>query len=578
MINLKNIPQKPGCYLYFNKDNVVIYVGKAKNLKKRVSSYFIKSQNFKTEKLISEIEKVETIITNNEKESLLLEQNLIKKYSPRFNVLLNDDKRYPYIAITNEKDPKYVYIRKNNHKYKNVFGPFPSGSNARQILETLETLIPLRRCKGNLGKPCLYFQIDECSGACFKDVSEDYYKEQIKKIKNFFKGDTEFVKKRLFEKISVSANNLQFEQAKRYKEILDHIDFLVGTQNVELQEKINRHVINFYQDENNICISVLFYLNGKLSFKEQEIFPNNFQSLEETLESFIFQFYEKNTQPDLLNLPEQFNNLYVLEELKLKFDNKTKISKKLLDLCKENSKEFLYSKKTINDSYDVLLDMQKSFDLNKYPNHIEVFDIANIGKEFVTGGVVVFKNGKPIKNEFRAYKIEIEQGDDFHRMQNVIYRRYQKSLMEKRILPDLIIVDGGKIQFNAAMSQLNELNLNINVIGLVKNNKHKTEKGINYLGHEVDIKKNKRLFNFLAAMQERVHEYTISVFRFKKESAIKKDMLYEVKGLGPKQILKIRNKFPDNNSLFSANIDLIKEMITNKNTLDNLIEFIKRNK
>ncbi|AUM62458.1 excinuclease ABC subunit UvrC [Spiroplasma monobiae] len=564
---VKNLPEKPGCYLYKNKDNKIIYVGKAKNLKKRVSSYFNKAHNFKTTQLVRDIVDIETIVTDNEKESLILEQNLIKKYRPRYNIVLNDDKKYPYIAITKEKDPVYVYTRNFDNKNQISFGPLPDGTSARNILKTLERIYPLRRCKGNLGKPCIHFHIDQCSGACFREVDPKFYDDQINNVKNFFNRTNEDFKNKLEEKMFIASDNLQFEEAQRIKDIISHLNFSVTEQFVDFNDNLNRDVFNFFETEEYIAYVVLFYRSGKLILKDQIIVKNKSQDPKALFENFIMQIYAKNMLPDFIVIPKELENT----SLKLLFKDKITYGNdegnlKVLELAKNNAKEFIRqeemykSQKSI--SKEELLDkLQKTLKLPKYPYHIEMFDVANILDEFVTGAMVVFKGGQPSFNDFRKYNIIIDEKGDFQRMQNMIYRRYQKDLNQEINLPDLIIMDGGKIQVHAAKSQLELLDLDIPIIGLVKNDKHKTEYILDTNEQEIRLDKSSEEFKFLELVQNRVHNYAISSFRKKQAKSFSKDDLSSIKGIGEKMIIKINHSYPSRNDFYNASHEEIKKIV-----------------
>ncbi|AGR41916.1 excinuclease ABC subunit UvrC [Spiroplasma diminutum] len=570
---VKNLPEKPGCYLYKNKDNKIIYVGKAKNLKKRVSSYFNKAHNFKTTQLVRDIVDIETIITENEKESLILEQNLIKKYRPRYNIVLNDDKKYPYIAITKEKDPQYLYTRNYDNKSQISFGPLPDGTNARNILKTLERIYPLRRCKGNLGKPCIHFHIDQCSGACFKNVESIYYENQIENVKNFFNRTNDDFKNKLEEKMFIASDNLQFEEAQRIKDIINHLNFSAVEQFVDFNDNLNRDVFNYYSTEEYICFVVLFYRSGKLILKDQIIIKNKVEDIDSLFENFIMQIYSKNMLPDYIVIPQNLRNT----NLNLLFKDKIaygvdEASLRILELAKNNATEYirqeeLYKNQKSISKEELLNKLQKVLKLPKYPYHIEMFDVANILDEFVTGAMVVFKGGQPSFNDFRKYNIIIEEKGDFQRMQNMVYRRYQKDIAENNNLPDLIIMDGGKIQVHAAKSQLDILDLNIPVIGLVKNDKHKTEYIFDLGENEIILDKTNEVFRFLESIQNRVHNYAISSFRKKHAKSFTKDDLSSIKGVGEKMIIKINKSYPSRIDFYNASDEDILKIVKKEDIL-----------
>lgn len=519
MIDLKNISEKPGCYLYLNNEGKIIYVGKAKNLKKRISQYFLKSQNFKTSKLVSEISDVKTMICNSEKEALLLEETLIKTHKPRYNIVLNDDKSYPYISITKSDDPQYEYHRNyKSKKYQATFGPFPEGTSARRILNILQSIYPLKRCKGKPGVPCIYYHIDQCLGGCFKEVPKEVYDKQIKKIKDFFKGKTENVENILVERMNKAAANLQFEQAQKIKEMISHIGFFVQKQTVLLKESKDRHVINFYANDTHIVFTILFYLGGKFQHTFQESYELNGQELDDAFESFITQFYSKNLKPDIVTIPTE----YVTESLIELFGINNKVStveKELLKLAKTNSEEF-YNSNRDSINHNTLIELQQMIGMKKYPHTIEIFDIANLSNDVVIGAMVVYKNNVPSKKDFRKWNIDLEEKGDYNRMKDVLYRRYQKKLMNNSEFPDLIIVDGGIIQVNAAKEILKDLELDIFVIGLQKNNHHKTDTIVISENIMIKLDYKTNLYKVLYSFQERVHNFAITNYRNKHEKNI----------------------------------------------------------
>ncbi|AUF83697.1 excinuclease ABC subunit C [Mesoplasma syrphidae] len=578
---IKNLPDKPGCYIYYNKENQVIYVGKAKRLKRRVASYFNRAHNIKTTRLVREITNLDYFVVNNEKEALVLEENLIKKYRPRFNVLLNDDKSYPYIIITNESDPQYKYIRKYDKKALRSYGPLPQGSNAREILITLKRLFPLRRCKGNLNKPCLYYHINQCSGACFKVVDYSYYQHQIRKVDKFFKGDVKEVENSLKQKMQAAADNLQFEEAQRIKEQLNSLNFITTKQTVELRDDKNRDVITYLIDDDKIVFVTLFYRLGKLLFKDEHIQDYYEQDTSELLSNYINQIYDRNMLPNQIIIPQEMDFENLRENIKsISTHPLANIEKTLLELAENNAKETMIKTKLNSQSFannEVLLleELQSILGLEKYPYHIEMFDISNIGNEFVTGSCVVYKDGKPSRNDFRKYNIEIEQPSDYERLKNMIYRRYQKALVEKRDFPDLIIMDGGIIQVHAAKEQIELLNLKIPVIGLVKDNYHKTEYLLDTDENKIVIKSNVKLYNFLASIQLRVDEYAKSGFRKKQNTSFLRSEFESIPGMGKKRLQELFKGFNTISDMKAATSEELNKVLKNKKLTSQLMDYLQ---
>ncbi|UKS54292.1 excinuclease ABC subunit UvrC [Mycoplasma feriruminatoris] len=569
------LTNKPGCYLFLNKEKQVIYVGKAKNLKKRVSTYFNKAYNIKTTRLIREIADLKYFIVDNEKESLLLEKNLIKKYHPKYNVLLNDDKTYPYIIITNQKDPMYKYVRKYDKKALKNYGPLPIGSNARNILLTLQRLFPLRMCKGDLKKPCLYYHLNQCSGACFKEVDPSYYENQIKQVDKFFKGDINQVKQTLINQMQKASDNLQFEQAKRIKDQITSLDFITAKQNVDIVTNKNIDVVNYEINQDKICFVMLFYRLGQLTYKDEYIQDYEGQNLSELFNSYLQQIYQKNIYPDVLLIPNEIE-LLDLDENLLEFSSYSldKQNDVFVKLAKQNAidslnKSIISNNINSGDEIEILNQLQQISNASKYLKRIEMFDISNIYNQFITGACIVYINRKPIRNEFRKYNIDSSYTSDFSRMKFMLEKRFLKKINQKEELPDLIIVDGGIIQIHAAKEVLNKLNLNIDVIGLSKDDHHKTRYLIDVFEQTIDIKNFKKLFNFLTSLQIRVDEYAKSGFRKKYHNQLN-DQVLLIKGVGKKTNLKLYKHFKTIDNIKKADFEELNKVINNKK-ITNLI-------
>lgn len=573
MEEIKNLPNVPGCYLYKNKDGEIIYVGKAKSLKKRVSTYFNRVTNSKTMHLVNNISSLDFITTTNEKEALILEQTLIKKYQPKYNILLTDDKRYPYIQVTNEKDPQYKYVRKAKKDQGRYYGPFPDGTGAREILKLLERIIPLRKCAGNLGKPCLYYHLGQCSGACFKEVPWSYYQEQINKIDQFFKGNVSEIKKQLQHSMNISSENLQFEAANRIKVLLEKIDLFLSQQLVEFQDFLNRDFINYLKEDNLISIVTLFYRNGKLQAKDEEVVKNNYLDIQDFIRNYLSQLYSKNTLPKEIYLPHEINfiDLKVLFPT-VKFIHPVKGKKEqILDIAKTNAvyawKNYLEKSKT--KEVNMMKILAQWLKLKKI-DYLEVFDVSNLYQNASVGAMIVYKNGKPSFNDYRRFLLNPQIKDDFHRFGEMIYRRYHNLLINRQKLPDLIIVDGGKPQITSTLEQLNLLNLKIPVIGLAKNKKHQTDRVINDNYQVVHIPKNDITFLFLAHLQDQVHNYAIKYHKLKRSQSMINSFLAAIPGIGPKLQKEILVKFPDFKDLQNATYDELKKVVKAKAVLNKL--------
>lgn len=435
-----------------NDNGTVIYVGKAKNLKRRVSSYFNREHTGKTKALVENIKDFEYIVTATEVESLLLEINLIKKYSPKYNILLKDNKSYPYIEITNERYPRLIISRPRKikgHKGK-LFGPYPNAYAARKTVELLNRIYPFRKCHTMDKKVCLYYHIGQCLGYCEKKIDEDVIKEMINEVSSFLKGNYDEVRKKIKKLMLEASNGLNFEKAIEYKEMLEYIDKVLEKQKISLNDNVTRDVINYYVKNDYISFQVLHLRDGKINMRDGEVFPL-IDEVSETLSYFVTSFYDKNEIPKEILLSESFDSELLEHALKTKVLVPQKgIKKKLVDMAYDNAKIVLDEKFEL-----IVKDDKRTFGANeelgkligiKTLNRIETFDNAHLFGTYTVSGMVVFTNGKPDKKEYRKYKIDSGSKDDYHTMKEVIYRRYYRVLSEHLQKPDLIIVDGGIIQ------------------------------------------------------------------------------------------------------------------------------------
>jgi len=516
-VNLKKqllqLPAKSGCYLFKNKDEKVIYVGKAQNLQKRISSYFQKTNYFR-EKIFD----WEFFLTSNVKEALILEQNLIKQYQPRFNVLLKDDYYYPYIEITKGENPRYRLVKKVDlNRKSDYFGPFPNGSKAYEILHLLERLFPLAKCLGNLNKPCLHYMIGQCSGHCFQKISVDYYQQIKKQVIRFLQGKTQTVKKKLQTSLQKNLINLAFEIAQKQKKLLDSIELFTSEQNVEFADRNHRDFLGFYCQEKVITIVLLIYRFGRLLTIKQKTIPLlNEVEQEEILLSYLYQFYQKNLTPQFLYLPQTIENQELLTEqfvFTLNFPCHGQ-KKKILELAQQNAQQiwqnnFWNNFQQVNKK--VTLEEMSKFLSIPFPYRIEALDISNLFHQDAVAGFLVFINGEKDINKSKFYKVDMNKLSDIERIKHACQLHYQK-LAEKN-LPNLIIVDGGQEQVKAVKSTLQNLKIPSLVVGLVKNEKHQTDSIINQNLKKVSLENNSQIKNFLTSLQEEVHNYTIKFHR-----------------------------------------------------------------
>lgn len=572
---LELLPLKPGCYLMKNKDGEIIYVGKAIKLKNRVHSYFVGSHNYKTTKLVSQIDDFETIVTTSEKEALLLEFNLIKQYRPRFNIMFMDDKSYPYLKLSTDKAPMLSVVRNIKDKKAEYFGPFPDSSAAYQTKDLINRLFPLRKCNTLPKKVCLYYHIHECLGYCEKEISKEIKDDMIKKIRRFLKGDTNAIIQQLTQEMMAASEALNFEKAKEKRDLIDAINHVTQQQKVQFKDKKNRDVFAYYEEYGYISIQNFILHDGKVLNRDFAIHPL-VEDPETTFLSFIMQYYEKNIIPDEILLPKELNVDGLEEVLQTKvIQPKQGNKKQLVDMVVENAKKSLMEKmETLqrdetrkNEAMNELSNY-----LNKEIHTIEMIDNSHISGAFNCSGVVVFKDGEPSKADYRLYRLD-EYRSDMDSMKEVLYRRYYRKLLEKQPLSDLLIVDGGYQQIEAACEVLDAFQIDIPVVGLVKDDKHRTSQLLNRDGEVIEVKKESSLFFFLTNIQDEVHRYAITYHRKLRSKAMNKSILDDIEGIGEVRKKQIWKKYKTIKKLRQATLEELKEILPT-NVAENVLELI----
>ena len=561
------LPDKPGSYQMRDKDGNIIYVGKAKNLKNRVRSYFHGAHNAKTTRLVSEICDFTYVITESELEAFVLELNLIKEYDPKYNISLTDDKTYPYIALTNEKHPRLLVTREQKKKgFARYFGPYPNVKAARATCDLLNRLYPLRKCYRIPEKECLYYHMHQCLAPCINKESFDYteYKSEIAK---FLNGDSDNIVKELEEKMNLASESMDFERAIEYRDLINDINNTVKRQKITINDLTSRDYIGIYENDGDISINIIITRLGSIVQNHQTII-NGFD-LENDVLSYITQFYESNTKPNELCVIGI--DLELLEEaLDVKVvDVKLGKKKELLDMALYNAKFNLENKRniyknTVLKKKETIESLGELLNINT-PRRIEAFDNSNLFGEYPVSAMVCYINGKAAPKEFRKYHIKtVEGANDYASMKEVIYRRYFRLLMEDSPMPDLIVMDGGEIQVHAALDVISSLGLEIPVLGIQKDDHHKAT--ILFFNEEyIKIDKNSDIYLLLADISQRVHDFAISFFRSNKAKGFFKSQLDDIKGLGPKRKELLIEKFTTIDNVKNASIEDIENIGIPKN-------------
>ena len=544
---LSLVPTKPGSYQMKNKDGVIIYVGKAKNLQRRLRSYFTRTVTGKTKMLVEDIDDFDYIVTSSELESLILEITLIKKYDPKYNILLRDDKSYPYIELTNDKYPVLKIVR-NVHRKKNknhLYGPYPNVQAARKKVNMINRIYPLRKCDKLKKELCLYYHIHECLGYCCKDISKETIDEMKKEIISFLKGDATEITKKINEEMVKASENLNYEKALELKNMLEDIDTTLKKQKIDLNNNANFDLVNYYYDNNYLGIEIFFIRQGLLFGRHNEIITS-LGDIENEVTEYLVKFYDKGVLPNELVIPEELDENLLKEyfEIKVTKPQKGKL-KNLVDLAKENAKEQMdLEKETLKRDDDertkALEELRVLLGLKEL-HRMESFDNSHLFGTFYVGGMVVFDDFLPNKDLYRKYKISTEVKDDLSAMREVLYRRYFKTIMDESYKPDLIVMDGGELQISVAKEILNSLNLYIPIIGLVKDKNHRTSYIMNENYERLEVEKDSKLFLFLTRIQEEVHRYAITYHRNIKAKGALSSLLDAAPGIGEvrkKELLK----------------------------------------
>ncbi|MED1782970.1 excinuclease ABC subunit UvrC [Brevibacillus fortis] len=581
------LPDKPGCYLMKNASGEIIYVGKAKVLKNRVRSYFTGSHNGKTQLLVSEIVDFEYIVVSSPIEALILECNLIKEHDPRYNVMLRDDKTYPYIKITNEAQPRLEITRKVLKDKAKYFGPYPNAGDASEVKKLLDRLYPLRKCRNMPKQVCLYYHLGQCLAPCVYEVSAEENQRLVDEISRFLDGGHEEMKKTLTEKMLQAAENMEFERAKEYRDQIKSIEAVMEKQKITFTDTVDRDIIGFAVEKGWMCIQVFYMRKGKMIERQTTSFPY-YGSEAEDFMSYVSQFYydKQNALPKEILLPQESEPELLSEWLGIKVHAPKRGKKdELVKMASENARIALQEKFALMSKDDART-VQAVHNLGHIlgipvPHRIEAFDNSNIQGTEPVSAMIVFTDGRPDKKEYRKFKIKTVEGpDDYGSMREVVRRRYSRLLKENQPMPDLIVIDGGKGQISAAMDVLeNELGLYIPVCGLAKDEKHRTAQLMYGDPPEpVNLRRDSYEFYLLQRIQDEVHRFVITFHRQSRTKTMLSSQLDEIPGIGEKRRKLLFSHFGSLKKMREATVEdfrqlgigdkLAKEIIAHLRKLD----------
>ena len=566
---LELLPTSPGCYIHKDKNDTIIYVGKAKNLRNRVRSYFRGSHDTKTEALVSEIEDFEFIVTESNIEALLLEINLIKENQPKYNIMLKDDKSYPFIKITNETYPRLIITRQVKKDGGLYFGPYPDVGAANEIKRLLDRLFPFRKCTNPPEKVCFYYHLGQCKAHTICQVDSQYFKELAQEVAAFLKGQDDQIIEDLRGKMASAAQTMEFEKAAEYRDLIQSIGTLRTKQRVMAKDLQNRDVFGYYVDKGWMCVQVFFVRQGKLIERDVNLFPY-YNDPDEDFLTYIGQFYQEKShlKPNEILIPADIDEEAVRAMVDTKVLKPQRGEKKqLVNLAIKNARVSLQQKfdlleKSIEKTQGAIENLGQLLNIPT-PVRIESFDNSNIMGTSPVSAMVVFVNGKPSKKDYRKYKIKTVVGpDDYASMREVIKRRYSRVIRDGLTPPDLIVIDGGQGQVNVAKEVIQEqLGLDIPIAGLQKNDKHQTHELL--FGDPlqvVELSRNSQEFFLLQRIQDEVHRFAITFHRQLRSKNSFSSQLDGIEGLGPKRKQNLMKHFKSLTKIKEASVDQIVEV------------------
>lgn len=564
---LELLPDSPGCYLHKDKNGTVIYVGKAKNLKNRVRSYFHGSHNTKTELLVSEIEDLEWIVVESNIESLVLEINLIQRYKPKYNIMLKDDKYYPFLMITNEKYPRLMITRRVKKDGAMYFGPYPDVKAANEVKRLLDRIFPFRKCGLHEKKVCFYYHIHQCLCPVVNHVDPQVYKDMAQEVKHFLTGDDKEIINELKTRMFAASEKMEFEQAAEYRDVINSIGTLRTKQRVMNHDLKDRDVFGYYVDKGWMCVQVFFVRQGKMIQRDVNMFPY-YNEAEEDFLTYVGQFYQEaeHMVPKEILVPSGIDVEAVEAVTQAKVLKPSRGEKKqLVAMATKNARTQLQLKfdlleKDLIKTQGAIENLGKILNIPT-PVRIESFDNSNIMGTSPVSAMVVFINGKPSKKDYRKYKIKtVEGADDYASMREVITRRYSRAMREGTALPDLIAMDGGAGQVNAAKAILQEIGLDIPVAGMAKNDKHQTSELL--FGDPLEVvplSRQSQEFFLLQRIQDEVHRFAITFHRQVRGKNTFSSKLDGITGLGPKRKQKLMTTFKSLKAISEADVAQVAE-------------------
>lgn len=564
----KQVPDQPGCYMYYNRSNVIIYIGKAKNLRKRMLSYFNRVNNIKTTKLVTEIVRFEYFVTNTEREALILENNLIKKYDPKYNILLKDDKRYPSIVLTKEEHPRLLKVRDTKLRGK-YYGPFPSNFFVNEVIELIGKEVPLRKCYKLPKEECIYYHIKQCYAPCIKAVDSEVVSEYRKQVDDLLSNNLSKLSKLIESKMLVSAENLDFEQASKYKSLIEMISEYKQNQAIEFSRDIDIDIYGIYASDSWLSISVITVVAGKVQNVTSALTSID-EDISQSLISFLFNHYLNEKSP--INFIIDSNDQQIVREIEsqllMTYHHSHLVEyKQLLEMATFNAKS--YYKANVNKiSNHVLGKENDGFATLKRIakdnlDYVEIYDISHTGGDAQVGAKVVYEHGKKNPKLYRKYKIrEARASDDYGSLREVLTRRLTRIITGEEEKPNMIIVDGGKGQVSVGVDVLQSLGFvnEIKIIGLAKDDFHKTRAIVNQYGDEHQLDRNSSLYRLLFEMQEEVHRFAIDFHRQTKIKSMFASRLDNIPGLGVKRKRQLLEHFQTIENIKNASTEDIQKL------------------